>query len=213
MESTESVQDTQSGQIQAVQEYCQRYLSKERYEHLVRVWETMREVKQRHGLSVSEEKLALAGFGHDIARELPGEVSALLLQQSGVELEPWEREFKLFCHTKAGILILRECFGVDDEEVFQAVAHHTLGNSGLCQLARLLYIADFLEPKRPFLTDEERENYMAMEFDRTVYEVCRRTAEFLRDSSKPILPPTLAMIRELEQHLGIGPGQCFVLPS
>ncbi|MEM9424937.1 MAG: HD domain-containing protein [Spirochaetota bacterium] len=196
-------------QVEDVREYCKKYLSRERYQHLERVHQTMRQINAHNGLGICEEQLALAGFGHDIARELPGEVSSLLLEQAGIALEPWEREFKLFCHTKAGILILRKCFDIDDAEVFQAVEHHTLGNAGLGPLAKLLYAADFLEPGRPFLAENERENYMAMTLDRIAYEVCRRTAEFLCRNNKPLLPPTQAMIRELERELDIETSQRF----
>ncbi len=196
--------------VESVQKYCKKYLSKERYQHLERVSRTMCEINSLKGLGICEKRLKLAGFGHDIARELPGEVSALLLLQSGMELRPWEQECKLLCHNRAGVLILHQCFGVEDEQVFQAVEHHTLGSPGMCPLAGLLYIADFLEPKRPFLGEHEREKYLALEFDRIVYAVCLCSSRFLQSSSKLILPPTLALLKELEQQLAIAPEQRFI---
>ena len=142
--------------VNEVKEYCQRYLSDDRYRHVERVYQTMIEINALHGLGIEAEQLALAGFGHDIARELPGEVSALLLEQSDIELESWEQEFKLFCHNKSGTLILQKCFRIYNDEVLQAVEHHTLGNAGLGRLGKLLYVADFLEPNRPFLKENER---------------------------------------------------------
>ena len=201
----------QSKQAKAVRDFCKHYLSEDRYRHLERVFQTMIELNKRKSLGISDDQMALAGFGHDIARELPGEISALLLEQAGMELEPWEHEFKLFCHSRASIVILRQCFGVEDAEVFQAMKCHTLGDAGLCTLAKLLYVADFLEPKRHFLQPEERQKCMDAELNSMVYEVCRRTSKFLQDNDKPILPPTRAMIKELEQELAISSEQRFDL--
>ena len=187
---------------QAVRGYCQSHLSEARYAHVVRVYETMQQLQQNYGLGLAEQKLALAGFGHDIARELPAEVLVLLLRLAGLELRPWEREVPVFCHTRAGVLLLKNVFGIDDAEVFEAVEHHTLGAPKMGVLAKLLYLADFLEPKRPFLQDAERKAYIDMELDRCVYEVCRSSVAFLRRSQKPVFPPTLAMLKELEQIFG-----------
>lgn len=40
--------------------------------------------------------------------------------------------------------------GVDDPELLDAVAFHTLGRSGIGRLGRFLYLADYLDPLRPF---------------------------------------------------------------
>lgn len=190
-------------QIDAVRSYCQKNLSVERYKHVTRVVETMQELNQCKHLALANEQILLAGYGHDIARELPGEVSELLARRLDRKLETWELEFKLFCHNKAGIYILQEYFGIKDQEVFQAIEHHTLGASGLGTLAKVLYTADFLEPKRPYLKPSEREAYFAMDFETIVYEVCLRTTRFLQSNAQPILPPTLNMLREGEAILGI----------
>ena len=187
---------------EVVRRYCRSHLSEARYAHVVRVYETMQKLTRHYGLELEERKLALVGFGHDIARELPSEVLVLLLRLAGLELRPWETEYPVFCHTRAGVLLLKNSFGIDDAEVFEAVEHHTLGAPKMGVLARLLYLADFLEPKRPFLQDAERKAYMDMEFERCVYEVCRSSVEFLRRSQKSVFPPTLAMLKEFEGMLG-----------
>ncbi len=40
--------------------------------------------------------------------------------------------------------------GVDDEELLDAVAYHTLGHAAFGRMGRALYLADFLEPGRDF---------------------------------------------------------------
>ncbi len=200
-----------SQQVIAVQEYCAKNLSLVRYQHLERVHATMQHINTLHNLNIDEEPLALASFGHDIARELPEPILALLLQQSGIPLEPWEEQYKLLCHTRIGSLLLQKFFGIINKEVLQAIECHTLGSKGLSLLAKLLYISDFLEPQRPYLMHGERENYLSMEFDLAVYTVCYQRACFNRDRGKPVFPPTLAMLEEYEQQLAIPPSQHFVL--
>jgi HD superfamily phosphohydrolase YqeK len=40
--------------------------------------------------------------------------------------------------------------GVEDEELLEAIAYHSLGRRGLRRLGRFLYLADYLEPGRSF---------------------------------------------------------------
>jgi HD superfamily phosphohydrolase YqeK len=43
---------------------------------------------------------------------------------------------------------------VNDEELLEAVAFHSLGCAGLRRLGRFLYLADYLEPGRSFAPQE-----------------------------------------------------------
>ncbi len=44
--------------------------------------------------------------------------------------------------------------GVDDDDILDAIAFHTVGHPRLTELGRHLYMADFLEPGRRFLREE-----------------------------------------------------------
>ncbi len=42
----------------------------------------------------------------------------------------------------------REKYGVDDEEILSAIACHTTGKTDMGMLDKILYVADYIEPRR-----------------------------------------------------------------
>ena len=53
-------------------------------------------------------------------------------------------------------------FGIEDEEIIEAVANHTFGKPGLSNLGILLYVADKIEPGREQVTPEYMERLLKM---------------------------------------------------
>lgn len=84
-----------------------------------------------------------AGYLHDLLREAPPEHLRSLVPPGFRDLPP------SILHGPAAAVRLRE-EGVDDPELLQAVAFHTLGHPDFGLLGRALYAADFLEPGRSF---------------------------------------------------------------
>lgn len=184
--------------VENLRDYCRSHLSPARYEHLERVYQSALEIVRTHGLGLPAEDLEIMALGHDIARELPGPVSWVIVELDGIELTPWEREFPLFCHSRAGAVLVRKLFGVEKPEILEAIYRHTLGGPGLSDHAKVLYAADFLDPRRPFLSDREFRRLMALPLDRMVYEITLQIVDFLREKQKPVLPPTEQMLAELK---------------
>jgi len=94
--------------------------------------------------------------------------------------------------------------GVEDEELWEAIAFHPLGHPGFQQLGLALYAADFLDPGRSFRVRFRRElrQRMPQEMTGVVVEVARvRICEQLRSGS-PLRVETMEfwnrLIREVE---------------
>lgn len=84
-----------------------------------------------------------AGMLHDVLREAEPTSLVPLVPPSLRDLPD------SLLHGPAAATRLRE-EGVRDEGLLEAVAYHTIGRAGLGPLARMLYVADFLEPGRTF---------------------------------------------------------------
>lgn len=118
--------------------------SKERRDHVDRVAELMERWGSELELDEADRvRWCAAAVLHDALREASAE-----------ELRFWtDRDWDLpLLHGPACAARLRE-EGVGDEELLEAVAHHTVGRRGLGRLGRFLYLADFLEPGRDALED------------------------------------------------------------
>lgn len=184
-------------------EYCRENLSQARFEHTERVFSTALSINQTHNLGIATEDIALAAFGHDIARELPIEIALLLTKLCELPVNHWEEEFPMFCHNKAGALLLQKLFNVDKPEILAAIRNHTLGDKGMSDLEKIIYAADFLEPKRSYISDAERKNYLKMPLNEMVYSIGLLINSYLEKNQKPILPPSKAMMEELKHLIAL----------
>jgi len=84
--------------------------------------------------------------------------------------------------------------GVDDQEVLDAVAYHTIGHPSLGRLGRAVYLADFLEPGRTF-EPEWRASLRARmpdAFDEVLREVVAARIAHLLQTGRRIRPETVA---------------------
>jgi HD superfamily phosphohydrolase YqeK len=131
---------------------------------------------------------AAAGWLHDALRD----ADPRLLASAAPEYPEKVR------HGPAVAARLRE-LGVDDEELLEAIAFHTLGRPGLGTLGRFLFVADYLEPGRDFEEDERARlrQRMPSAAASVLREVCaRRIAQRLRDG-KPLRRETMDFWNEL----------------
>ncbi|WP_299428752.1 bis(5'-nucleosyl)-tetraphosphatase (symmetrical) YqeK [uncultured Meiothermus sp.] len=113
----------------------------ERYAHILRVAELAAEIARANGLDA--EKTYLAGILHDSARNFSAEQL--------VELAPPENEIErkhpLALHGRAGRRVA-QAWGIEDEEVLEAIEGHVYGVSPEHKIGMALYIADVSEPGR-----------------------------------------------------------------
>lgn len=97
-----------------------------------------------HGADVN--KALIAGELHDCAKELPEDEQRRLAQARCGDLFT---DFKLL-HSPAGATMAKEKFGIEDEEILNAITYHTTGRGDMPTLDRIVYLADKIEPSRTY---------------------------------------------------------------
>lgn len=123
-------------------------LSGEDFEHVLRVESHIRKLAVRYGLD--PEKAAFAGLLHDWARGLPGDELFRLAGELGVPVSPVDRAYPYLLHAPVGAGMLRRDLEIEDPELTEAVGKHTFGGERMSRLDKLLYLADLIEPGRPY---------------------------------------------------------------
>ena len=53
-------------------------------------------------------------------------------------------------HGPVGAIIARNEFGIEDEDILNAIRFHTTGRAGMSTLEKLIYVSDMIEPGRNF---------------------------------------------------------------
>ena len=92
-----------------------------------------------------------------------------------------------------------ELEGETRRDVLDAIRWHTLGNPAWGRTGRALYMADFLEPGRPF-SKAEREflaRTLPSDFDGVFRQVVHMRLEWTLREGKPVFPETAALWNQL----------------
>ncbi len=121
-------------------------LSKKRFEHSLGTMETAVALARRFG--ADEEKVRLAGLIHDCAKDMSDEQLLDTALDAGLHVDWMQRMMPQLMHGAVGAIVARRDYGVEDEEVLAAVAHHTMGAEHMGKLEKIIYLADMIEPGR-----------------------------------------------------------------
>ena len=143
------------------------------------------------------ERGYLAGISHDTAKGLDdGEIRALALADGGGESD-LEASCPALLHARAASVLLRQRFGVDDAEILEAVASHTFGSAGMGKLARVVYIADKLEPSRQQVPVALRDLAKTASLESLLAAVLAEKVRQLGSQGKPVFHGTLGLLADV----------------
>ncbi|MCL1818399.1 MAG: bis(5'-nucleosyl)-tetraphosphatase (symmetrical) YqeK [Spirochaetaceae bacterium] len=129
--------------------FLRQTLSARRYKHSRAVAELCVEICHRFGYDPGAGYFA--GLGHDTAREMPPAELAAEAAKAGVAITDYERQRPVLLHGPVAALVLRRDFGIQNEDILEAVRCHSLGAPDMGLLAKILFVADYCEPGRAFI--------------------------------------------------------------
>lgn len=129
-----------------LEKFMKENLKPSRYTHSLGVEAMASRLAALHGADT--EKAAFAGRYHDIAKCFTPEVMNEYVRKFG--LDDMYIDNNPLAHSKVAAEILRTEFGVEDEEVLNAVRSHTTGRDGMSLLEEIVYVADAIEDNRNY---------------------------------------------------------------
>ena len=133
--------------LNEIQEHVKNTLSEKRYNHSIGVMERAKELAVKYGADV--ESCAKIGIAHDIAKEMTEEEKLKYVQDNNIEIDEIERINTGLLHAKIGKDIAIKKFGFT-ENMGQAIANHTTGNSNMDIYSKILFVADRTSSDRNF---------------------------------------------------------------
>lgn len=182
--------------FEKIREYAEKNLSKERYEHSFRVAKTAEYMCGLYGL---DKNLGLiAGMAHDICKEIPDDEMISLAKQDGSPIGELEEKKPSLLHGRAAAVKIQSEFGIHNQDVIESIANHTFGKKNCCDLAKIVFAADKIEPGRPQSTDEYRKNLFSKSLDGLVIAVLEENLEYLKKKGKKIAPASFEWLEQLK---------------
>ena len=139
---------TNAAQYKHLQPAIKKRLSNKRYEHTLGVASTARKLAETFG--ADPEKAALAGLLHDCMRDFPPDELIRWCESNNIELTDFERLTPILLHSRAGATEAAALLGRTDHEIEEAIACHTTGRENMGLLAKIIFVADGIEPGRDY---------------------------------------------------------------
>ena len=179
-------------------------LTPQRFRHTLGVEEAARRLACRYG--ADEDKAAEAALFHDCAKcAYTREEMIAICDQAGIELVDNEREITSILHAPAGAALARSEYGVTDPEILDAIRWHTTGHAGMTLLAKVVFLADAIEPyRKPYPGIDRVRRLARRSLDEAVCQSARETQKHVAARSLPLNPNTAAMLAELDTAKGEG---------
>ena len=182
--------------LESAESFALSRLSKERYQHTLRVADTAEDLALAHDLDA--DRARLAALLHDAGREIGPEEYLNLAQKWHIQVGDAERQSPKLLHGPVAAELAKRELGVDDEEVLEAVRAHTTGRPEMESLALVLYVADKIEPARDYPSVGRLRTLAREDLHQAAEESLRRAIAHNEERGKATHPASLAMLDWLE---------------
>lgn len=178
-------------------------LDDSRYEHTMGVMYTCAALAMRYEYDL--EKAMLAGLMHDCAKCIPNAKKLKIADKNHLETSELERKNPFMLHAKLGAFLAKEKYDIDDEEILDAIRFHTTGKPDMTLLDKIVYIADYIEPKRDKAPNLSLIRRLAFEdIDRALLKILEDTLSYLGDSPDEVDDMTKRTYEYYKKTLGEG---------
>ena len=159
--------------------------------HSQGVEESASKLALRYG--VDAKKASLAGLLHDYGKIYSHPVLYQIALEHDLGDEFCLKEPALL-HAPVGAWLLKQELGIEDEEILGAIRVHTTGAAGISCLAKIVYLADCIEPGRDYPGVDDLRKISGVDLDKAVFVALERTIRRVLDRKK-ILHPDSVLFR------------------
>lgn len=175
--------------IDSIRDSLKEKLNAKRFTHVLGVTYVCASLAMKYDVSI--EKAMLAGILHDAGKAYKREESVGLCEKWGIEMTSVERSCPELLHAKTSAYIAQNEYGIEDEDVLNAILYHTTGRPNMTLLEKIVYIADYIEPSRPELPRiKEIRKFAFEDIDIALYMIFENSVTHLKSSDFIVDPRT-----------------------
>ena len=129
---------------------------------------------------------------HDCAKYLTDTEMIALCEKKHIHLTDFECSTPALIHSKLGVFVARERYGVEDSAILSAIACHTTGKPDMTSLEKIVFIADYVEPGRkmdcsPHSLKKIRQTSF-QDLDQSLILILENTIHYLTKEKLPVDP-------------------------
>ncbi len=171
--------------IKDLKKELKKEMDDSRFEHTLGVMYTCGALAMRYGYDL--EKAMLAGLMHDCAKCMPNAKKLKAAEKNHLEITDLERKNPFMLHAKLGAFLAKKKYDIEDREILDAIRWHTTGRPDMTMLDKIVYIADYIEPKRDKAPNLHEIRQLAfLDLDKALLRILEDTLGYLGDSTDHI---------------------------
>lgn len=172
-------------ETQKLQKELGKELDAKRYEHTLGVAYTAACMAMRYDCDM--KKAYIAGLLHDCAKCMTHSERLNYCKKNDLEVTEIEKVNPSLLHAKVGADLCVKKYGIEDEEIANAVRYHTTGRPDMTLLEKIIFIADYLEPHRNDAEDLPIVRKQVFEdIDLALRTILSDTLVYLKETGKEI---------------------------
>ena len=184
--------------VPEIRKHLKKKLDAYRYEHTLGVEFTCQALAMRYGYDL--DKADLAGLLHDSAKRFEDPVMLQKCLDRNIPVTAEEERDPSLLHAKLGAWMAEHKYEVDDPEILSAITCHTTGKPGMSLLDKILYVADYIEPRRSKAANlPEMRKLAFIDLDQACFEIMESILEYLKSTGCQIDPMTEAACQDMRR--------------
>lgn len=172
--------------INNLKEKLQSMMTEERFNHTEKTRDIASEIASCY--DIDKEKVEIAALLHDCAKEMPKEEMKIWIYKYNIALDEIEEKEQGLWHQIVSAIIAKKDFGVKDQEILQAIRFHSTGDANMSLLAKIIYIADYIET----WPDESIMQKAKEDIDLALREVMIKKINYIFNKSALLHPNSLS---------------------
>ncbi len=184
--------------ISNIDRYLKDNLSESRYQHTLRVATEAKRLATLY--RVDQDKVYLAALLHDISKEKNVAWQKQMLAASDVQDQELLKTIPIM-HAYTGSVLSKDLFAIEDEQILNAIKFHTIGNVEMDDIAKVVYIADYIEPERKQENVEQIRAMVACEsLNAIILAIIENELKYFNSINKELHPDTKLLYNKLKEE-------------
>jgi predicted HD superfamily hydrolase involved in NAD metabolism len=172
-------------------------MPEKRWVHTQGVMATAVKLAKQYG--ADPVKADMVAILHDYCKYWPTQEQAKIIRDHDLPQDLLDYEKELW-HSHAGAYVAQAEFGIEDEEVLDAIRYHTSGRENMTLLDKVVCLADYMEPGRDFPGVERIRELAESSLEKALIAGFDSTIGFLLSKGKQIYPLTILTRNNLLQE-------------
>jgi predicted HD superfamily hydrolase involved in NAD metabolism len=164
--------------ITRIENYLENKFSshKKRLNHIYNVKKVAIALGEKYNASIPN--VIVASYLHDATKIDSIEENRLLASNLIYDNMP-----EACIHAYAATNLAKDYFGIQDEDILNSIKFHCSGRKQMSLLEKIIYVSDFIEEGREFVSDDLRE-LAFNDLDKAVYQIMIRTKKYILSNNQ-----------------------------